>query len=846
MNFMSETAFEAVISPDNKESPFDIWAQIIRRYASTSVNNKGCVWLKFIWYEFKGNFKEFITDMNRMLTEIALVKLGVPDNILSFSILAKLNEDLWNVIDNIIMNEVIVESPQATLSKLQEIVHLEESQKSKNATASSATKTSEDQPESASALIHESKKSKQEYLNAKANPPPTAQLVEANNDHQSVVSLLLTESQSKPIVLDSGATHHIVNNPDFFNPVAETNIKISTGGHSKFLSATAVGTSTLVNHLGEKLVLENVLLVPSLNQSLISIPRLFNRTLLVTKFENHSVVVNIDDCSNLLGTMKNNLLELLPSTKFEVINPTSSCYLAGPNRPDWHLRLGHPNPKYQKELVPDSITSECDICKMCKHKALPFVSRFKPVNNVLEAVHLDLVGPFPVRTASSFLYFLTIVDQFSGFWTVKFLKHKFDAFKNFVEFKTAAEKQTGRVLCTIISDGGGEFINQDLKNLCASEGISHHIAPPYTPQNNGMAKKTNQTIIVKARFLLVQSKLLQSFWAKAVNTATQLSNLTPSSTRQMKIPYTTWTGRDASLDILRPFGSLAYMLIPKEQRTFKLFPTAEKGIMLGYENNFLSYHIYNLDEKRVVRDRNVKFDEDVFPGLKDTNQNSSTSDVFDEIAPNLSNLSDPSSDAPSKTPCETAPLNAEPTRVSRGPKEISSDISPDNILLVDRRGNAVVVYLTEQANNTPKSYVQAINSPASSFWKKAIEKEISNMYDHDVWIIVQKPGNQKAINCTWVFKVKKNQLNVPIEYKARLCAKGFQQTKGTDYNKTYALTGKLVSLRMPNLTKSSARRPGGENPHRGYAPPGTVPWTYELAALVGVSGFANHPFFNVP
>jgi hypothetical protein len=70
------------------------------------------------------------------------------------------------------------------------------------------------------------------------------------------------------------------------------------------------------------------------------------------------------------------------------------------------------------------------------------------------------------------------------------------------------------------------------------------------------------------------------------------------------------------------------------------------------------------------------------------------------------------------------------------------------------------------------------------------------MYDHDVWIIVQKPGNQKAINCTWVFKVKKNQLNVPIEYKARLCAKGFQQTKGTDYNKTYAPTEKLVSLRM--------------------------------------------------
>ncbi|PLW56105.1 hypothetical protein PCANC_04655 [Puccinia coronata f. sp. avenae] len=78
---------------------------------------------------------------------------------LSFLILAKLNEDLWNVVNNIIMNKVIVESPQATLTRLQEIVHLEESQKSKNATPS-ATKTTKDQPKSVYALMHKSKKGK--------------------------------------------------------------------------------------------------------------------------------------------------------------------------------------------------------------------------------------------------------------------------------------------------------------------------------------------------------------------------------------------------------------------------------------------------------------------------------------------------------------------------------------------------------------------------------------------------------------------------------------------------------------------------------------------------------------
>ncbi|KNZ44672.1 putative signal peptide protein [Puccinia sorghi] len=53
------------------------------------------------------------------------------------------------------------------------------------------------------------------------------------------------------------------------------------------------------------------------------------------------------------------------------------------------------------------------------------------------------------------------------------------------------------------------------------------------------------------------------------------------------------------------------------------------------------------------------------------------------------------------------------------------------------RGNSVIVYLTENSKeNTPVSYIQAINSEDSTFWNKAIEKEILKMYDHDVWIII--------------------------------------------------------------------------------------------------------------
>jgi hypothetical protein len=190
-------------------------------------------------------------------------------------------------------------------------------------------------------------------------------------------------------------------------------------------------------------------------------------------------------------------------------------------------------------------------------------------------------------------------------------------FLRFKEFKTESEKQTGRALCMLVSDGGGEFLNNDFKTFCASKGIIHHVSPAYSPQNNGMAERANQTALVKAQCLLVQSKLPKMFWAKAVNTAKHLSNLNPSATRKMIIPYEIWTGRKANLDVLRPFGCLTYLLIPKERRTFKLFPTAEKGLLLGYKNDFSSYRIYKLNERKVVKVRNITFDEANFPGLKE-------------------------------------------------------------------------------------------------------------------------------------------------------------------------------------------------------------------------------------
>ncbi|KNZ50339.1 hypothetical protein VP01_4483g1 [Puccinia sorghi] len=166
-------------------------------------------------------------------------------------------------------------------------MHLEESRKTKSTGISKTSeKNSKDQTDSAAALMHDSKKGKKKgkrgpycaqgkhnpeashdaehFWQLHPNKDQTQDPIKVNDSHESEVSLLLTMAASKPVVLDSGATHHLINNPEMFQPTSEANVKIATGGHSNFLNATAVGVATLVNHLGKRIMLENTLLVPTL------------------------------------------------------------------------------------------------------------------------------------------------------------------------------------------------------------------------------------------------------------------------------------------------------------------------------------------------------------------------------------------------------------------------------------------------------------------------------------------------------------------------------------------------------------------------------------------------------
>ena len=84
----------------------------------------------------------------------------------------------------------------------------------------------------------------------------------------------------------------------------------------------------------------------------------------------------------------------------------------------------------------------------------------------LELVHSDLCGPLPSASFSSFKYFLTVIDDYSRCTWVYFLKIKSEVFNMFLAYKALVEKQSGHQIIKLISDNGGEYVNNKFTTFC--------------------------------------------------------------------------------------------------------------------------------------------------------------------------------------------------------------------------------------------------------------------------------------------------------------------------------------------------------------------------------------------
>jgi hypothetical protein len=125
-------------------------------------------------------------------------------------------------------------------------------------------------------------------------------------------------------------------------------------------------------------------------------------------------------------------------------------------------------------------------------------------------------------------------------------------------------------------------------------------------------------------------------------------------------------------------------------------------------------------------------------------------------------------------------------------KEISSSLDPKNIVNNLRRRHVFLVTVT----SNPKAHKQAMASANHHNWKEAKLKEIANMIKHHVWKVRARLPLDEPIPATWAYRKKLGADNQIIEWKARICAQGFKQVHGLNFEAKYVPTGKPSSLRF--------------------------------------------------
>jgi len=108
----------------------------------------------------------------------------------------------------------------------------------------------------------------------------------------------------------------------------------------------------------------------------------------------------------------------------------------------------------------------CGACIFRKNHRIPFVKELWRSKFPLELVHTDVCGPMNISSIGGNKYFLTFIDDFSRKTWIYLLKSKDEVFHCFKIFKAFVERQNGRLIKMVRSDGGGEYKSNEFKRHC--------------------------------------------------------------------------------------------------------------------------------------------------------------------------------------------------------------------------------------------------------------------------------------------------------------------------------------------------------------------------------------------
>ncbi|KAJ9561637.1 hypothetical protein OSB04_006797 [Centaurea solstitialis] len=259
----------------------------------------------------------------------------------------------------------------------------------------------------------------------------------------------------------------------------------------------------------------------------------------------------------------------------------------------WHKRLSHLNIKTINQLsisnlmkgLPENSFAKESLyvaCEKGKQTRASFKSKqVSTINSPLNLLHMDLFGPVNIQSMGGKRFTLVIVDEYSRYTWVFFLRAKSETPQLIIAFILRMEKYNRITVRSIRSDHGTEFKNSVLDEFLVSKGILQNFSSVRTPQQNG---------------------------AEAVNTACYTQNRSLIVKRLKKTAYELFRGRKPNIEYIYIFGCNCYIKNNRDALG-KFDAKADDGFLVGYSTIFKDYRVFNKRRQTIEETIHVKFDE---------------------------------------------------------------------------------------------------------------------------------------------------------------------------------------------------------------------------------------------
>ena len=318
----------------------------------------------------------------------------------------------------------------------------------------------------------------------------------------------------------------------------------------------------------------------------------------------------------------------------------------------------------------------------------------------------------------------------------------------------------------------------------------------------------NRSIMEKARCLLIQSRLPNSLWEEAVNTANYLHNRCPSRKLEGKTPYEMWFGEPPHVTSFKYFACKVHVM-HRSIGGSKLDPRSREGVFVGYCSETKGHRIWIPSEHKVVVSRDVKFLEQwSIPPRPEEASTESGDETYQDL---IYELSSPRSDGGSTTHVSVSDDDSDDDS-----EEDFHGFTPDDMKLSKATSIEQGVRLNnfekasilqsntnlEATESTKFAYlsevpiVKALSNLEYYEWMEAMADEVESIMRNNTWVLTPRTGTTKVIDSRFVVRNKCEDDNTIKKRKARVKAKGYAQQYGRDFHETFAPVTRFESVRI--------------------------------------------------